>query len=129
MEAEGEVVHIKEKVSPKFEMAAIMKAFDNGPILLFENVKGYPTKVVANVCATRERICKALNTNEEELYHKLIRAWRNPAAPKIVKDGPVKEIVKERFSLSEIPVLTHFKNDAGPYNIGHSFSKESRQKN
>ena len=61
MEAEGEILHIKEKVSPKFEMSAIMKAFDNGPILLFKSVKGYSTKVVANVCATRERICKALN--------------------------------------------------------------------
>ena len=128
MEAEGEIVHIEEKVSPKFEMAAIMKAFDNGPILLFENVKGYPTRVVANVCATRKRICRALNINEEELYHKLIGAWRNPAAPKIVKDGPVKEIVKERFSLLEIPVLTHFKNDAGPYITSAIVSAKSLDK-
>jgi len=128
MEAEGEILHIKEKVSPKFEMSAIMKAFDNGPILLFKSVKGYSTKVVANVCATRKRICKALNTSEEALYQKLIEAWRNPTKPKIVNDAPVKEVVKEKFSLSEIPVLTHFRYDAGPYITSAIVSAKSPDK-
>ncbi|MEM3640318.1 MAG: UbiD family decarboxylase, partial [Candidatus Bathyarchaeia archaeon] len=72
------------------------------------------TKVVANVCGTRKRICEALGVDQNGLYHKLIEAWRSPRKPKIVEDGVVKEIVEEP-DLSKIPVLTHFEKDAGPY--------------
>jgi len=128
MEAEGEVLHIKEKLSPKFEIAAIMKAMDKGPILIFEKVKGKSTKIVANVCATRERICKALNVERENLYSKLVYAWKNPSKPKIAKDSPVKEVVREDFRLSEIPVLTHFEHDAGPYITSAIVSAKSPDK-
>ena len=128
MEAEGEVLHIKEKLSPKFEIAAIMKALDKGPILIFEKVKGESTKIVANVCATRERICKALNVERENLYSKLVYAWKNPSKPKIAKDSPVKEVVREDFRLSEIPVLTHFEHDAGPYITSAIVSAKSPDK-
>ena len=33
MEKKGEVVHVREGVSPRFEASSIMKAFDSGPIL------------------------------------------------------------------------------------------------
>ncbi|MFQ6073857.1 MAG: UbiD family decarboxylase, partial [Candidatus Bathyarchaeia archaeon] len=114
MEKIGEVVHVKERVSPRFEVSSIMKAFDNGPILYFEEVKGHKTRIVANVCGTRQRICYALKANGESLYRKLTAAWRSPVRPKVVKDSPAKEIA-EKPDLSKLPVLTHFENDAGPY--------------
>ncbi|MFQ5999244.1 MAG: UbiD family decarboxylase [Candidatus Bathyarchaeia archaeon] len=114
MEKRGEVVHVKEKVSPRFEASSIMKAFDSGPILFFDKVKGHEAKIVANICGTRERICSAMNVSLEELYQKLIEAWKSPTPPKTVKDGPVKEVV-EKAILSKIPVLTHFERDAGAY--------------
>jgi len=115
MEARGEVVHVKERVSPKFEIAAVMKNFDGGPILLFEKVKGYEAKVVANVCSTRRRLCKALGAESEQLYSKLIKASSSPKKPKVVRNSPLKEVVKEDVKLSELPVLTHFEKDGGPY--------------
>lgn len=114
MDAAKEVLHVKDEVSPKFEVSAIMKNLeDDGRVLLFENVRGYKTKVVAGVCGTRKRICTALGTNQDGLCQRLIEAWRSPKKPRIVKDGPVKEIVEK--DLSKIPVLTHFERDAGPY--------------
>ena len=113
-EKEGKILHIKDKVSPRFEISSIIKAFDGGPILFFDKIKGHTTKVVANVCGTRERFCSALNVNAEGLYQRLIDAWRSPVPPKIVKEGPVKEVV-EKPKLSKIPVLTHFEKDAGQY--------------
>lgn len=115
MEALGEVVHVDEEVSPRFEMSTLMKKFDGGPILLFEKVKDYPVKVVANVCSTRYRLCKALGAKPEEIYSKLIEAVRSPKRPRVLKDSPVKEVIKEDVKLSEIPVLTHFERDGGPY--------------
>jgi len=115
MEAKKEVLHVKEGVSTKFEIPFVMKSFDDqGPILLFEKLKNYETKVVANVCGTRKRISAALDVDQNGLCRKLTDAWRSPTKPKIVGDGAVKE-VEERVDLSKIPVLTHFERDAGPY--------------
>lgn len=114
MEKQHEVIHIKEQVSPRYEISSIMKAFDGGPILFFDNVKGFKTRIVANICATRRRLCHALDVKPEELCQRLIGSWRSPTQPKIVKTGPVKEVI-EKADLSKIPILTHFEKDAGPY--------------
>ncbi|MEM0057440.1 MAG: UbiD family decarboxylase [Candidatus Bathyarchaeia archaeon] len=132
MEAKGEVLHIKDEVSPNFEIAYIMRSFDdNGPILLFENVEGTKTRVIANVCGTRKRICEALNTGQDMLYQRLLEALRSPKKPRIVEDGPVKEVVEEP-DLLRIPVLTHFERDAGPYMtaaVVHAKSPDGRIEN
>jgi UbiD family decarboxylase len=115
MEAKKEVLRIKDEVSIRFETSFIMKKFDNeGPILLFENVENSKTRILANVCGTRKRICAALNVDQNGLYQRLMETWRSPRKPKIVEDGAVKEVTEEP-DLSKIPVLTHFEKDAGPY--------------
>jgi UbiD family decarboxylase len=114
METRKEVLRVKDALSVKFEIPSVMKSFDNrGPILLFENVKGYKTKVVANVCGTRKRICEAFGIDGNRLYQRLTEAWRYPRKPKIVDNAAVKEVVVD--DLSKIPILTHFENDAGSY--------------
>jgi len=114
MEQQGEVVHVPDKVSPRYEMSSILQVFSDGPLLFFENVEGYRTKVVGNVCGTRSRICSALATSAECLYERLLEALRSPKPPKIIEDAPVKQ-VKEEMKLSKIPVLRHFERDAGAY--------------
>jgi len=114
MERRREVVHVKEEVSPKFEVSALMKEFDGGPMLQFDRVKGHAANVVAGVCGTRRRMCWALGISIENLYQSLVQAWRLPKPPKTLKEGSVKEIV-EKPRLSRLPVLTHFERDAAPY--------------
>jgi UbiD family decarboxylase len=115
MEMEKEVLHVEDAMSTNFEISFIMKSFESkNPILLFEKVKDYETKIVANVCGTRKRICAALNVNHNGLYRKLVEAWRSPKKPKIVGNDTLKEVVK-KIDLSKIPILTHFERDAGPY--------------
>jgi len=75
-EKEGMILHIKDQVSPRFEISSIIKTFDGGPLLFFDKIKGHTAKVVVNVCGTRERFCSALNVNAEGLYQRLIDAWR-----------------------------------------------------
>ncbi len=88
MEDQDEVVHINDKISPRFEISSIMETFPGGPVLSFENVEGYSTKVVGNVCATRSRICSALEVPLEGLYGRLLDALRSPVPPEIVDDAP-----------------------------------------
>lgn len=114
MEAQNEVAHITDKMSPRFEIPSVINALADGPILMFENVDGYPVKVVGNVCGARSRICQALNVPPESLYRRLNDALESPKPPKIVEEAPVKK-VQEPPVLSKIPVLTHFEKDPGAY--------------
>ena len=113
LDEEGDLVHIEESLSPRFEISAMLRRFDGDKALIFEKVEGYGTKVVGGVCGTRQRILKALGVEAEAIYERLLHAVRNPT-PCEVGDGPVKEVV-EQLSLSDIPVLTHFEGDPGPY--------------
>jgi len=125
MERKREVVHVKEEVSPKFEVSTIIKEFDGGPILQFDKVKRHTAKIVAGACGTRRRICWALGIDAGDLYQSLVQAWRSPKTPKTLREGPVKEVV-EKPRLSRLPVLTHFERDAGPYITSAVISARSR---
>lgn len=115
LETKGEVLHVKDEVSTRFEISRITEELHSqGLVLLFEKIKDHSMKIVTNVCGTRDRICEALNVGQNHLHNRLIEAWRSPRKPEIVKDGLVKEVI-ERPDLSKIPVLTHFEKDAGPY--------------
>jgi len=114
MQRKNQLVQINDEVSRRFEVSAFMKEFDNGPILYFDNVKGSHSKIVAGVCGTRQRLCWALGVSQETLYQRIIEAWREPVQPKVVRGGPVNEVV-EKARLSKLPILTHFERDAGAY--------------
>ena len=114
MQKKNQLVQIDDEVSPRFEVSAFMKEFDAGPILYFDSVKGSRSKIVAGVCGTRQRLCWALGVSQEALYEKIIDAWREPVQPKVVRGGPVNEVV-EKARLSKLPILTHFEHDAGAY--------------
>jgi len=115
MEDRGEVLHVTDQLSTRFDISSVLQSLQSGPIIFFENIEGYKTRVVGNVCGTRSRICMSIKVNIiEELYQKLLGAIARPVYPKIVEDGPVKEI-REEVNLLKIPILTHFEHDAGPY--------------
>ena len=59
MEKKGDVLHVKEEVSPRFEASSIINAFDGGPFLFFDKVRSYKTKIAANVSGTREQFERA----------------------------------------------------------------------
>ncbi len=114
MQKKGQLVQVDDEVSTRFEVSAFMKKFDGGPILYFDNVRGSSSKIVAGVCGTRQRLCWSLGVPQETLHQRIIEAWRNPAKRKVVRRGPVSEVV-ERARLSKLPILTHFERDAGAY--------------
>ncbi|MCJ7769659.1 MAG: UbiD family decarboxylase, partial [Dehalococcoidales bacterium] len=70
------------------------------PLLLFDNIKGYPSgyRVVTNLAASHQRVCLLLGIQGEESPLGLVKAWREktkqgfkPIPPVEVKTGPVKE--------------------------------------
>lgn len=114
LEEAKDILHIKEEVSVKFEIARILQELDGGPAVFFERVKESRIPVVGNVCGSRQRILRALEIAEGNLYSTLLHALKNPIRPRIVEEAPVKEVVEEP-RLTELPILTHYEKDAGPY--------------
>jgi len=108
-----ELLVVDIPLSPKFEIAAALKVFDGFPIL-FENVAGYNVRVVGGICSSKELVGKVLNVPFRTLHDALLDAIGNPMAPTITDNAPVKEKI-EKPNLSNLPILTHYERDAGPY--------------
>ncbi len=114
LEKVDDIVHVREELSARYEIPAVLKAFDNGKAVLFENVTGFPNKVVGGVCGTRERIYRALKIRGDEFYSRLQYALTHPRKAAETENGPVNE-VSEKPRLMGMPILTHFEKDPGPY--------------
>ena len=112
-EIDDETVRIKEPLSSRYEIAAALHRWDGDKAVLVEEVKETGTRLVGGVCGSRTRIMRGLGIKAEDFYPAVLQATKNPVKCK-VGDGPVKEVVEEG-SLRDIPVLTHFEGDPGPY--------------
>ena len=119
LEEKGDLVRITRAVSPRYEIAAgIRKTSDiNGPALWFENVAGQSMPVVGGPYASRRRALWAFELSEAEIHDQFTRGLKNPIAPRIVADGPCKEVVLKgkQADFSRLPICTHNLKDAGPY--------------
>ena len=80
-----------------------LMAEQEGPLLLFDNVPGYPKgfRIAANVLATARRFALALGLPTDAPKLEILRTWRNkirdlkPFAPIEVATGPVLENILE----------------------------------
>ena len=63
LEANGDLVRIKEEIDPNLEMTEIADRTlrGGGPALLFENPKGYDTPLLANLFGTEKRVALGLS--------------------------------------------------------------------
>ncbi|MEE8186156.1 MAG: UbiD family decarboxylase domain-containing protein, partial [Nitrososphaerales archaeon] len=139
LEKAGEVRRIKSEVSPDLEIAEILRRvmYAKGPAILFENVEGSEMPVLGNAFGSMRRMEIALDTkNFESLGTRLtellsreiptsvlakLRSLPKLAeitgyAPKVVKAGPVMEVIEtEAPSLSFLPALKTWPKDGGKF--------------
>lgn len=103
-------VVVEYEVSTDFEIAKIL--FQNPKkTVLFEQVLGHPDfKVVGNVVPTRDRVCEAIGTDREKYIETVTVALDSPLEPVVVGREKRSEI-----GLDTLPILRHFKGDAGRY--------------
>jgi 2,5-furandicarboxylate decarboxylase 1 len=113
----GEVLHIPKEVSPRFELPAVCQKLEADKAVLFEKVKGYSMPVVVGLDNNRSRIARVLGTDDFGLTPRYLEAIQNPLPPKVVQDGPVKEVkITQNIDLLKmLPVITHYEKDGGPY--------------
>ncbi|MBI4293529.1 MAG: UbiD family decarboxylase [Betaproteobacteria bacterium] len=96
--------------------------------MVFENVKGSTIPLVtAALGANTAAYATALGVQPQEINDALVRAFRNPIAPKLIDTAPCQEVVmtgKEvRLSRLPIPVWTPGK-DKGPYITSNTVTRD-----
>lgn len=114
-----ELLRITDEVDPKYEIGAyIRKTSDQqGPALLFENVKGHAMIVAGGIFATRERVLMAMESNDEEIYDKFYHGVTHAIPGRIVETGPCKEVVLkgDEVDLESLPIPTYALGDGGAF--------------
>lgn len=107
-----EVGLLKEEdrpISPVLEAAAL--SVGAGPVL-YNNVDG--KKCCMNVLGTRDLLARALSTTREDMVRYLAEIDIDGGWTREVDSSPFMEAVSEP-DLSDLPILTHFRGDGGPY--------------
>lgn len=140
LEKEGDLLRIKDEIDKDLEITHILDRAvkEEGPAIIFENVKGSKIKVVGNILGTHRRMLKALGVKDYKEIDERISSlldFKSPSNliekikmlpelneissyfPKIVKDGPCKEVIlkKGEFSLYDLPIPRCWPLDGGPY--------------
>ena len=134
---ENEIVTIKAEVDPYLELAEVHRRViaDGGPALLFERVKGSRYPVVTNMFGTERRIELAFGPKPEAFVHEAVHIAESLLPPKpdelwkhrslaldFLKLGtrntrraPIKQVIDKPARLDQLPVLTTWQEDGGPF--------------
>src|ERR671932_2819396 len=134
---EKDLVTVEAEVDPYLELAEVHRRVieRGGPALLFRKVKGSRYPVVTNLFGTEKRIGLAFGPKPEALVRTLAglaesllppRAgalWRHRAlalealrtGTRRTRSAPVTEVLDRPARLDELPVLTTWHGDGGPF--------------
>lgn len=134
---ENEIVNIETEVDPFLEAAEIHRRVieSGGPALLFKRVKGSRYPVVTNLFGTQRRIEIAFGPKPEALVRELVQVaelllppraselWKHRSlafdvlrfGTKNTTRSPVTQVVDQPARLDELPVLTTWDEDGGPF--------------
>ena len=134
---ENEIITIKSEVDPYLELAEIHRRVisEGGPALLFERVKGSRYPVVTNLFGTERRIELAFGPKPEAFVRQMVHIAESILPPKfgelwqhrsvaleLAKLGtrntsrsPVTQVVDRPARLDQLPILTTWQEDGGPF--------------
>lgn len=117
LDSKGDVEHVQTEVDPIYEIAGILKALDKGPVLCFENIKGYPNfRNIGNFFSRRDRLADLFGVDDpKNLKMKFVEAIKKPMPPKMVSEAPCQETVIKDVSDVEayLPIIKHTQRDGG----------------
>jgi UbiD family decarboxylase len=134
---EKDLITIEAEVDPYLEVAEIHRRVieRGGPALLFQRVKGSRYRVVTNLFGTERRIELAFGPKPERVVRELVRVAEALLPPRAVElwhhrtlaldflklgtrntsRAPVTEVIDRPARLDELPVLTTWHEDGGPF--------------
>ena len=115
----ADLLRIKESVSPRHEVAAVLKQAQNdGQAVLFEQVAGFPgVRIAGNLLSSRRLAARALGTTEDRLIETYVERTTQGLAPVAVREAPVQEVVHRQPAdvAALLPLMTHHEKDVAPF--------------
>jgi UbiD family decarboxylase len=131
LEEKGHLLKTKKPVDVKFEISSYIRktSDEQGPALLFENVKNSSMPVLGGVFATRERAFLALETTADQYVHKFQNALDHLLAPKRVTRAPCQEVVHtgRDVDLGQLPIPIFSERDPAPFiTLGLCISRDPK---
>jgi UbiD family decarboxylase len=137
LKKESELLEIDARVDPYLEIAEIHRRVisQGGPALLFTNVVNSRFPVVTNLFGTNRRMELAFGKRPQQFVKDLVRAAETLMPPsldkiwsmrslifdglkvgtKTVQNGSILEVHKDPPKLTELPLLTSWHSDGGPF--------------
>ena len=134
---ENQIIPIEAEVDPYLEAAEIHRRVieQAGPALLFKRIKGSPYPVVTNLFGTAHRIELAFGPKPEALVREFVHLaesllppraaelWKHRAlaldvlrlGTRNTRRAPVTEVIDQPAKLDQLPVLTTWQEDGGPF--------------
>jgi UbiD family decarboxylase len=122
LQSEGELARVKRDISAEFELAAVTAKLDGKQAVLFEKVRGSKIGVACNVVGTPKRfylavagLRKAGQAGVKKAIHaRITEALSTLSEPAKSQGGAPFEKNSSR-KLHDLPIVTHFEKDAGPF--------------
>lgn len=115
LDMNGELTRIKREVSTEYEIAGIIEALQEKPVI-FEKVKESSIPVAAGLVSSKTLVTKALRIEKELLLEKLSKAIENPLPlPNVVEVGECQEVVQRHVDLTKLPIMRYTAKDGGKY--------------
>ena len=119
-ECPDQLLEVSETVDPSFEATAfVMEAekLPSCPAVLFNDVAGSKFPMIGNLLAHRPRLAMAFDTSSDLLVDEFKERVKRPIPPRLCKDAPFQDntLLNDKVDLHQLPILTHFEQDGGPY--------------
>jgi UbiD family decarboxylase len=123
LEERHQLVRVIKKVDAKFELAAVTSMLDGKEAVEFSQVSDSKFAVASNVCGTPERFYWAIAGEEpakagrdirQSIHSRITRGLGDLRDPKVDQSRAPFEQNSSK-NLADLPVVTHFEKDAGPF--------------
>lgn len=118
----GQLLEAQAEVDPVYEVSGILKAVENGPAILFNNVKGFPwARISGGIFARKENLSCIFGLEDpRRLKYKCLEALRNPLPPRIVDRAPCQEkVIATNLDVpATLPILKYTEYDGAPVQGG-----------
>jgi 4-hydroxybenzoate decarboxylase len=134
LEEEGELVRIKDEISPEPDVGAIGRAVGDiaGPGIFIEKITGFEIPLATCLTGSWRATALALDLRKDTNRRDMVKVWMDafekyPVKAKVVNDAPCKEniLIGEKVNLFQFPIPRINPDDASFYiSKGNSITKD-----
>jgi len=118
LDSAGLLLKVADEVDTDLEMTSVLFK-ETERAMLFNNVRGYDTRVVGNFLGCEENVLAIYEHDVASLRNFIGDGLANPKPPVKVDEGPVQEVYRNNPDLLEyLPLPRYAPNDGGRYISG-----------